>query len=197
MAAEYTARLMTASTTHLKQTQTWETSSISGSALLPKTHTHACAHTRAPERLRAWPWLLTVQRRGAAWISYVCISSMSPAQHALAAIDRTQTIFLLPSLALSLSFSLRLSTLSLPPFSSSCPSCCCSQRPFRAYLTKQHTTHAAYLSPPCSLPLSLCEKTEILNLAAAAMSHDLATPSHPPFSHSPSLLLHLFILSNL
>lgn len=129
---------------------------------------------------------------GAAWIFYVCISTMSPAQHALAAIDRTQTIFLLPSspLSLRLSFSLCPSTLSLPP-SSSCLSCCCSQRPFRAYLTKQHTTHAAYLSPPCllSLSLPLSEKTEILNLAAAAMSHDLATPSLPPFSHSPSLLL--------
>lgn len=76
--------------------------------------------------------------------------------------------------------------LACPP---SLPSCLShSQRPFRAYLTKQHTTHAAYVSPPCSSSHSPSEKTEILSLAAAVMSHDLTppptspTPSPPPLS---------------
>lgn len=152
----------------------------------PHRHTLVLAHTH-PNRLRGRPKLLTVQRNGAAWISHVCIFMLSPTQRTPAAIDRTHTIFLyslssplsllspIHLLILSLSFPL---PASLPPSLPSCLSRRCSQRPFRAYLTKQHTTHAAYLLSPLSLPLS--EKTEILNLAAAAMSHDLTTPSLPP-----------------
>lgn len=57
----------------------------------------------------------------------------------------------------SLSHSL-LAYLSRParPLSPCLPGCLpVSQRPCRAYLTKQHTTHAASLSPPCSRSFSL------------------------------------------
>lgn len=143
-------------------------------------HTRKHAHTRAPGKVNSMavaPYC-TKERSCLDLLRLHLLDEPSPAHTGSHWQD---TNHLPPPLShsLSLSFSFCLSTLSLPPFSSSCPSCCCSQRPFRAYLTKQHTTHAAYLSPPCSLPLSLCEKTEILNLAAGAMSHDLATPFPP------------------
>lgn len=149
---------------------------------------HTEAHIRR-SGLKVWLKLLTAQRSGAAWIPHGCIFTLSPAPYTPAAIDRTHTIFLLSSLSprVSLSFAHPLSP-SLPARLPSCLSHCSSQRPFIAYLTKQHTTHTAYLSPPGSGSLSLSEKTEILRLAAAAMSHDLIPPlpSHLP----PHILPH-------
>lgn len=84
---------------------------------------------------------------------------------------------------------LLLSPLTHPPSPSlpCLPACLpVSRKPFRAYLTKQHTLHKLPISPLLAQALSLNEKTEILRLAAAAMSHDLIL-AFPPTSHSSSL----------